>query len=270
MVMKSELRADVDFGGPTIAVVGQWREGEHGRVPAAYLDAVSAAGSRPRLVSTFPAAPGDELPPGAAVELDEADDSVLDGACGLVLPGGGDIDPDFYGRPRHPQTHNVNHRRDRFELHLIDRALRDDLPVFAICHGMQLLNVHLGGTLRQHLPDHETGVDHDRGRPRPEPAHRLRVKEGALLARCFGTTHLNVNSHHHQGIDDVAGILDEVAWAEDGVLEAVESRVHSWVVGVQWHPETMAATDPRQRSLFECFVAATEAYAPSRRAAATV
>jgi putative glutamine amidotransferase len=242
--------------GGHIVVVGQWREGGEGRIPVPYAEAVAAAGGVPRVFSTFDAAEGQELPEGldAHFGLDPDDDSALDGAAGLLLPGGGDIDPAFYGRPRHPRTHNVNHRRDRYELTLLATALERDVPVLAICHGMQLLNVHMGGTLIQHLGDRDDVFDHDDGYPASEPRHGLRIRERSSLARYVGSSRIGVNSHHHQGIDDVAPGLDEVAWSDDGLLEGVVSHSHSWVVGVQWHPEVMAAEHEAQARLFEAFV----------------
>jgi putative glutamine amidotransferase len=245
-----------EYGDGHIVVVGQWREGQGGRIPVPYVDAIAAAGGDPRVFSTFELGDGHTGLNGHAIEsgLDPDHDSPLDGAGGLLLPGGGDIDPGLYGRPRHPKTHNVNHRRDRFELTLLRTALERDIPVLAICHGMQLLNVHLGGTLVQHIPDRPDTLDHDDGYPAPAPRHDLRVKERSILDHSLGATALGVNSHHHQGIDDVAPGLDEVAWSEDGILEGVVSRSHPWVVGVQWHPEVMAPHHEPQARLFEAFV----------------
>jgi putative glutamine amidotransferase len=245
-----------EYGDGHIVVVGQWREGQGGRIPVPYVDAIAAAGGEPKVFSTFELGEGQRGPEGVDMEfgLDPEDDSPIDGAGGLVLPGGGDIDPELYGRPRHPKTRNVNHRRDRFELTLLRTALERDVPVLAICHGMQLLNVHLGGTLIQHIDDRSGTLDHDDGYPAPAPRHGLRVKERSTLARCLGATTLGVNSHHHQGIDDVAPGLDEVAWSEDGILEGVVSHGNSWVVGVQWHPEVMAPRHEPQARLFEAFV----------------
>jgi putative glutamine amidotransferase len=245
-----------------IVVVGQWREGQGGRIPLAYLDALRAAGGIPALFSTFLPGPGQDPPTDveSRMGLNDDDASPLDGAAGLVLPGGGDIDPAWYGRPRHPRTHNVNNRRDRFEQTLLEEAMRRDMPVLAICHGMQLLNVCLGGTLHQHLADNPRRVDHDCGYPGRGPIHRVHIKDRSALSRYLGGTHFGDNSHHHQGLDDVAGPLEEVGWAEDGVLEAVASRAHTWIIGVQWHPEAMATTSGPQRGLFEAFVDACAAF----------
>jgi gamma-glutamyl-gamma-aminobutyrate hydrolase PuuD len=240
-----------------IAVVGQWRSG-YLRFPLTYAHAVRSAGGDPKVLSTFEAAPGDEISEDFELlaGLDPHDASVLDGAQGLLIPGGGDIDPAWYGCERHPRTHNVNHRRDRFELTLMKEALARDIPILAICHGMQLLNVHFGGTLDQHLADDPRRLDHDRDRPRAEPAHSLRVEPGTLLEEILGPNP-QVNSHHHQGLQRIADELVEVAWAEDDVLEAVVVPSHGWVVGVQWHPEAMAPVDAAERALFEAFVDAT-------------
>lgn len=200
------------------------------------------------------------------MDLDPYDASALDGASGLVIPGGGDIDPELYGRPRHPRTHNVSQRRDRFELTLLSEALDRDMPVLAICHGMQLLNVHQGGTLDQHLLDDEAKLDHYRDRPMAEPAHGVALKEDSRLAQIMGGTNVSVNTHHHQGLDDVAASLKPIGWAEDGVLEAVEAPDYSWVVGVQWHPEAMAPVHEDELAIFRAFVEAAGAYARNGRA----
>jgi gamma-glutamyl-gamma-aminobutyrate hydrolase PuuD len=242
-----------------VVVVGQIRQ-DGKRIPATYAHAVQIAGGHPKVFSTFDLVEDEPIPEGLEVvsELDPYDDSPLEGAVGLLLPGGGDIDPEWYGKQRHPRTHHVNHRRDRFEMTLLSEALERDLPVLAICHGMQLLNVFLGGTLIQHLSDDPRMLQHDRDRPRAEPAHELRVKVGSRFAEITGLGNRTaVNSHHHQGLGAVPHVLEQVAWAEDGCLEAVVSREHSWVVGVQWHPEAMVDTDAHQRNLFEAFVSAT-------------
>ncbi len=245
-----------------VVVVGQWRKG-HARLPVPYARAVEEAGGTAKIFSAFNLVPTETLPEGLDVELgvDPDDATPLDGAVGLLLPGGGDIDPTWYGRRPHPKTKNVSHVRDRFELTLLDRALRENVPVLAICHGMQLLNVQMGGTLDQHLADRPGCLEHDAGSPTRTAVHDVKIEPGSVLEEIFGTQRLAVNSSHHQGLDDVAEPLEELAWADDGVLEGVVSRDHRWVVGVQWHPEAMAFDDPNQMKLFEAFVAATREYA---------
>lgn len=226
------------------------------------MHAVESAGLHARALSTFDLPPDELVPEGTdfVLGIDPTDASVLDGASALVLPGGGDIDPQLYGRRRHPRTHKVSYRRDHFEMTLLDRALAEDLPVLAICKGMQLLNVHLGGTLIQHLVDDPSRLDHDRDMPRSDPVHSVTLKEGCKLAGIFGSHVVQVNSHHHQGLDDVAAELEPVGWAEDRVLEAVEHRRRTWVIGVQWHPEAMADTDPTQAKLFNALATAARRY----------
>lgn len=243
-----------------IAVVGQWRKG-YARLPVPYAHAVELAGGTTRVLSTFQLPPTEEAPTEGDVRLglDPLDASGLDGCSGLLLPGGGDIDPEWYGCERHPRTHNVSHRRDQFELTLLETALSRDLPILAICHGMQLLNVHLGGTLEQHLADEPDRLEHDRDRPRAEPVHEVTVDPETILGAMLGDE-APVNSHHHQGLGIVSDKLRRSAWAEDGVLEGVEAPDYSWVVGVQWHPEAMADTDGRQKTIFDRFVDAAAAF----------
>lgn len=243
-----------------IAVVGQWRKG-NARLPVPYVHAVEMAGGRARVLSTFELPPDFDEPIQGDVVLgiDPMDASGLEGCSGLLLPGGGDIDPELYGRERHPRTHNVSRRRDRFELTLLEAALVQDMPLLAICHGMQLLNVHFGGTLEQHLADRAEELEHDLDKPRAEPVHEVKVEAGSLLGAAVGTA-CAVNSHHHQGLDAVPDALRKTAWAEDGVLEGVEAPGYSWVVAVQWHPEAMADTDAKQKAIFDRFVDAAVAY----------
>jgi putative glutamine amidotransferase len=259
----ARLPAGAEPDGPRIAIVGQLRR-NGGRIPAPYANAVVKAGGLPHVYSPFGLIPDEDAPAwlGISAGLDPYDDSALDQISGLVIPGGGDIDPAWYGKPRHPRTTNVSHRRDLFETSLLKGALERDMPVLAICHGMQLLNVHLGGTIVQHLRDDPRVLQHDRDMPRAEPAHDLRVKEGSRFAEIIGAgNHIQVNSHHHQGLGAVPHCLEQVGWAEDGVLEAVIHRDRTWVVGVQWHPEAMAPVDAGQRHLFRSFVEAAEQYA---------
>lgn len=243
-----------------IVVVGQWRRDGTTVAPLPYAHAIRECGGSPVVLSTFE--PPRKAPADLDVvaSLDPHDASLLDGAVGLVIPGGGDVDPSWYGvAERHPKTRNISHRRDRFELTLLEAALAKDLPVLAICHGMQVLNVHLGGTLVQHLADDPKHLDHDRDTPRTQPVHEVHTKDKSLLADLMGATP-TVNSHHHQGLGVVGEPLEEVAWAEDGVLEGVVSTGHHWVAGVQWHPESLVHGDRGQRSLFRSFVEATEAF----------
>ena len=246
---------------PAIAVSGLKRSDDHddvGRIPIHYVHALDAAGGASRVLSAFPLHADEVVPDGLDVRTDlEPDDvSAIDDVAGLVLTGGGDVDPSLYGEEPHPRTYNVSPRRDRFEMNLLDAALERSLPVFAICRGMQLANVHFGGTLEQHLLDVMERLPHDRDRARAEPVHDVRLAEPTLLAECLGTTRVGVNSHHHQALKEVAPPFEEIGWAPDGVLEAVVSTEHEWFVAVQWHPEVMTPVERDQARLFECFVAA--------------
>lgn len=226
------------------------------------MEAVLAAGGTPEVLSAFELHP-DEVPPeGVTVRtsVDPDDRSLLDGMAGLILSGGGDVDPRLYGQEPHPRTNNVTPLRDRIEMTLAGEALGRDMPVLAICRGMQLLNVYLGGSLEQHLADVADRLPHDRDRPRVEAVHEVRMKEGNLLSECLGTTTTGANSHHHQALDRVAAPLQEIGWAEDRVLEAVVSTEHSWVVGVQWHPEVMAPVHRDQAQIFNCFIQAARRF----------
>jgi putative glutamine amidotransferase len=245
-----------------IVVVGQWREG-HARLPIPYAEALIEAGGQPKIFSTFTLFPDQEVPQHLEIHLgvDPDDHSPLEGASGLLLPGGGDIDPAWYGRSPHPRTNRISHRRDEFERTLLCEALERDLPILAICHGMQLLSVHLGGTLDQHLSDNPKRLDHDPSDPSPGAVHKVHVEEDSVLAEILDETEIAVNSSHHQGLEGAPDGLEEIAWSEDGVLEAIVSRDHSWVVGVQWHPEAMAPVDDTQMRLFRAFVEASQAYA---------
>lgn len=192
-------------------------------------------------------------------------------AHGLVLTGGEDIAPRRYGEEPHPKLGAVNEPRDAMELALLHRALERDMPVLAICRGMQLLNVALGGTLYQDLPS-QLGGDllHEQSAPVNHRWHPARVEEGSRLAEIFGHTELHINSFHHQGIRTLGTGLEARAWASDGLVEAVEGASWSWVTGVQWHPErgeAEALRDRRQpdRRLFWAFAQACREYAARER-----
>jgi putative glutamine amidotransferase len=198
----------------------------------AYADAVRAAGAEPVLISP-------EHP---------ADLGALDG---LLLSGGLDLNPALYGQDKHPEADEPNDARDRMEMGLLHEALERDVPVLAICRGMQLFNVEHGGTLQQHMTGHQLHPE-DRG----EPAHGVNVEAGSRLAAILGGDRAAVNSRHHQAVDRVGEGLVVSARAEDGTVEALERADKRFAVAVQWHPEDQAAGDAVQRRLFEEFVKA--------------
>jgi putative glutamine amidotransferase len=191
---------------------------------------------------------------------------ILGLADGLVLTGGEDVDPSFYGQEPHPKLSTVNRERDVMELAALRIALKRQMPVLAICRGHQLLNVAMGGTLFQDLPtDRAKGVLHEQDAPINKRWHSAKLEEDSQLARICGATELFINSFHHQGIDQLAPGLRAVAWAEDGLVEGVEALEHPWVLGVQWHPERSEAETPGDRRhpddrLFYAFLEATRAF----------
>ncbi|HEX8692074.1 MAG TPA: gamma-glutamyl-gamma-aminobutyrate hydrolase family protein [Longimicrobium sp.] len=183
-------------------------------------------------------------------------------AHGLVLTGGEDVDPARYGQAPHPELGTVSPARDEIELAALAEALRREIPVLAICRGMQLLNVGLGGTLYQDLPS-QRGRDllHEQDAPVTHRWHHATVRPGSGLEEIFGTGDLFINSFHHQGVDRLAPALEATVWAEDGLVEGVEGKEHPWLYGVQWHPERGEAQSPADerdpdRRLFWAFVQA--------------
>lgn len=181
-------------------------------------------------------------------------DAQLDAIDGLILTGGLDIHPRFYGETElHPETQATEERRDAHEISLTRAAVARDLPVFGICRGLQLLNVALGGTLHQHLPNHRQEP------PTSETAHPLRLAPGSRLSRILSDADtLAVNSHHHQAACSVALGLSVSARDEDGVVEALEKPDARFVLAVQWHPENLFAVDAASRALFAAFAGAIQ------------
>jgi putative glutamine amidotransferase len=210
-------------------------------VPETYLAALSRAGARGAVVMP------DELGEGEA-------DEVLDRFDGLLLIGGGDLDPESYGQPREQQVYGVIARRDGFELPLVRAAVARRMPTLAICRGHQVLNVALGGTLEQHIVSGDVlhGVPGVAG---GSSTHPVRVRDGSRLAGALGATSATISSQHHQAVDKLGVHLETVAWADDGVIEGIElADNEQWAIGVQWHPEDTADTDPIQQRLFDAFV----------------
>lgn len=209
-------------------------------IPTGYVDAVRAAGAVPIVL------PSGEPEPR----------QLLDPLGALIISGGGDIDPVHYGGATHDAVYSVCGERDTFEFGLTRAALADTrVPMLCICRGLQVLNVVCGGTLHVHLPD----VVGDRVTHRaPEKAascHHVRIDPDSRLAAILGVTECEVASWHHQAIERVGDGLRPVAWAEDGVIEAVEHVEHPWCIAVQWHPE-MRLADPVQQRLFRALVGA--------------
>jgi putative glutamine amidotransferase len=187
-------------------------------------------------------------------------ENVLDRLDGLLLSGGVDVDPALYGRPRHPKLGRVDRERDEFELALTRHALRRDLPILAICRGQQVLNVAAGGTLIQDIPSELEGgaVTHEAPGRRTRRSHPVEVVAGSKLAEILGPGPLSVNSFHHQAIDRLGeGLTVTGRCPGDGVIEAVEMRDRSFVVAVQWHPESFWKEPVSFQALFDAHTAAS-------------
>lgn len=194
---------------------------------AAYVRALLAAGGVPLILSPLM---------GASLA-----GSALDGCDGLLLTGGEDIDPSWYGAVPSPLLSPPSQERDLFELALFAVARQRQLPILGICRGIQLINVALGGTLFQDLPSERPGsVDHSPSRARDARSHAVRLQRGSRAAAALGGTEVTVNSVHHQAIKELAPGLIATGWSGDGLIEAAETKPDgSWILGVQWHPEEM-------------------------------
>jgi putative glutamine amidotransferase len=211
-------------------------------IPYDYVRSLERAGARALLV-----------PPST-----EAVEETLDALDGLVFSGGNDLDPNSYGADAHPETNGTRPERDRGELALLEGALARDMPVLAVCRGFQVLNVARGGDLVQHLPD-VVGSEQHREVSGVFSEHDVKIDDSSRLGSVLGDR-APVKSHHHQGVGRVGGGLVEVAWADDGTVEALEDPERRFAVGVLWHPE--AGEDLK---LFEALVAEARAYREERR-----
>jgi len=211
-------------------------------IPQAYLDAILTAGGLPMLLPT-------SLPLTALPELVNRFD-------GFVLSGGGDVDPAVYSGHLDTTIHSIDPERDAFELALIPLMLAADKPLLAICRGVQVFNVALGGSLYEDIASALPAAQrHDwyPNYPRDYLAHTVEIEPGSRLAEILGTHKLRTNSLHHQAIRQPAPALEVVAHAEDGVIEAVELPGKRFAIGVQWHPECLPE-EPAIQRLFSEFV----------------
>lgn len=218
------------------------REGKLGLVaaPESYVWAVTQAGGIPLLLPIT------------------ADDAALDAYLrrvdGVLFTGGGDIAPDFTGNGNQGPLRDVHPERDRFELALMRKVVDRGVPFLAICRGIQVLNVAMGGTLYIHLPRDLPGINHDQDARFHEKVHRVFVEPESRLAQALGNSQVMVNSLHHQGLKTLGKRLRPIALAEDGLVEAVEVEGHPFGLGLQWHPELLAATDAGMARIFRMFV----------------
>ncbi|MEN3341027.1 MAG: putative glutamine amidotransferase [Actinomycetota bacterium] len=220
---------------------GNW-ELEAALTPYDYVRGIERAGGRPLLV-----------PPSR-----EGVGETLDALDGLLLSGGSDLDPELYDAEAHPETVGTRPERDQAELALLEAALARDMPVLAVCRGFQVLNVAHGGDLVQHLPE-VVGDEKHREVKGVFSEHPVRIDGASRLGSLLGER-APVKSHHHQGVGTVGSPLREVAWADDGTIEALEDPERRFTVGVLWHPE--AGEDLK---LFEALVREARAYRRERR-----
>lgn len=229
----------------TVAVTaGIRQDGDTSRVrlTAAYVTALENAGLVPIII-----------PP---LSNDRAASAILESVSGLVLTGGEDVEPARYGEIPHPKIRSVNRARDATEAALIQEAKNRGTPVLAICRGIQILNVALGGTLVQDISSEcDTDITHDDEGARDSRAHDIAIEPGSRIAAAMGTDSCAVNSFHHQSVKQVARGMRITARSPDGVIEGLESVSDDWwVLAVQWHPEEMnESPEPWDRGLFRAF-----------------
>lgn len=220
--------------------------GENARqfLNTAYVLAIQRAGGVPFMIPN--------------IADDELIESYLGSIDGLMLSGGVDVDPQYFGEPAHPDLGEVDAARDCTEMALLKRALERDMPIFGICRGIQMLNVALGGTLYQHLPGQLPSPIYHRQSdiqiPRNEFSHRIKIEGDSRLRSIVGADEMQTNSFHHQALKCVAPGLVVTAHAADGIIEAVEAPDRRYLVAVQFHPEETAPKDERSHRLFKSFV----------------
>ena len=208
-----------------------------------YSEAVEAAGGLPIHISLIPKA--------------DYIDSVVAQLDGILLPGSdSDVDPLRYGQQPHPQLGTVQTIKDETDLLVIAAAERRRIPIFAICFGMQILNVSRGGTLIQDINSQvPNAIKHEQGPPRDRPSHRIHLNENTRLWSLAGAVDALVNSHHHQAVESIGADLVATAWSTDGVVEALEDpRPDRFIVAVQWHPELGWQNDLFSQRLFRAFM----------------
>jgi len=217
---------------------------ERAYVNSAYLHAVQQAGGVPVL-----------LPP----QLSKSSlERLVRGLDALLLTGGGDMDPSSFGEAPHPTLYDVAPSRDELETQVTLMALEKRTPLLAICRGIQVLNVALGGSLHQDVAtDPGTEIQHSQKEARDQATHKVKVAAGSRLSRVLGGEDIEVNSFHHQVIKSLGLGLVAVAWAPDQLIEGVELDDDSrWVLGVQWHPEHLVGNSEPARLLFSALVTA--------------
>lgn len=214
----------------------------HFTIPAEHIYAVRQAGGIPIAIP-----PGEPRP-----------DTLLNMIDGVIFCGGGDIDPKLYNGTHHHAIYMVDEERDTSELDMVKRIIESGKPSFAICRGIHIINVALGGTLYEDLPDMVGHKIQHRLPPREPVAHSVTIIPDTQLMRILNKTEISPMSWHHQGIKNLAPGLIVSAKAPDHVIEGIEMPHHPWLIGVQWHPELTAETDAKQQELYNAFVNAAK------------
>ncbi len=225
----------------------QWQERERYFVNVGYVQNILSSGGTPILIPYM-----------EKHKLME----IMDLIDGLLIPGGIDIDPSLFGQDPHPNCGLIDPIWDELEGHVISTALSRDLPLLAICRGCQILNVVAGGDLIQDISSQVSpAIKHMQQAQKWHATHEIKIEPDSILATTLNTNNITVNSYHHQAVGQVASQFSAVAWANDHIVEAIESREHTYVLGVQWHPELMTNHHPVFHQLFTVLVS----YANSRR-----
>lgn len=205
------------------------------------VDIINELGALPIVLPDVPGAKGEDY-----AEMFDA----------LIIPGGPDVDPTFFGEEPHWKIGSTNYKRDIFEKEIFTAFYKAGKPIFGICRGCQLINILMGGSVYQDLPSENPAayIRHSQGANGSYPTHNISIEEGSELYKSLGAK-AYVNSRHHQGIKNVGDGLKVTATAPDGVVECIESSKDDQIVAVQWHPENMWQEHPEMRRLFEDFLA---------------
>jgi putative glutamine amidotransferase len=232
---------------PIIGVTLNFEEGKY-NLNSPYIQSIIQAGG---------------IPVGLPYVGEQDVGEVLGPVDGLLLTGGGDINPLLFGEEPHPKLGSVLTQRDVSEIALTKAALQKKIPIFGVCRGLQILNVAFGGTIYQDLysqaPNRDHLLKHAQKSPRDETSHLVHIKEDTKLRKLLQQSRIEVNSFHHQAINRMADDLVVCGMSSDGVIEAIEHPKHSFCIGVQWHPEELVMVkDVPSRKLFEAFVQASK------------
>jgi len=220
-----------------ITTYGKKETGEY-RLPALYIECVRQAGGAVLLI------PSNEKEAGNVCER-------LDG---IVFSGGGDVNPKFYQGINHLEIYNIDDERDEGEFRIAEVILQKKIPTLAICRGIQILNIFLGGTLHEHIPEIYGEKVLHRLPPRLPCKHKVEIVAGTKLKAILGQSEAEVFSWHHQALNDIAEDMVISARSADGVIEGIEINSHPWLVGVQWHPELSAKEDFLQQKIFDALI----------------